>query len=161
MYRLHRDATHASHCVHSFQYLKDAFLDFPSMSSETTADRVSKIVQYALQNPIKFVALLSLAVTGAVPVVAFLLYVAGTVVCTVVAAVVLDLALLALGVFGLALALCFVCCISGGVVGLFSLVYFGYRAAVGGLNRARANLTPATVGGGTTSSEGDEAFKNK
>lgn len=156
--------THVSHCVHSFRYLKDAFFDFSSMSSTTEreaylGDRLSKVVRFAQQNPIKFVALLSLLVTGALPVGAFLLYATGTVVCTVVAAIVLDLALLAFGVFGLALALCVVGCITGGVAGLFSVVYFSYKAAVGSLNKAKARLTPSTIASSSgTNSEGDEIF---
>ena len=127
------------------------------------SDRLNQLIQFAKQNPIKFVALSCFVVTGAVPVGAFLLYATGTVVCTLVAAIVLDLTLLALGVFGLATALCFVGCITGGVAGLFSLVYLGYRAAVGSLNRAKATLTPSTVTPSPgTNSEGEETLdKNK
>lgn len=127
------------------------------------SDRLNQLVQFAKQNPVKFVALSCFVVTGAVPVGAFLLYATGTVVCTVVAAIVLDLALLAVGVFGLATALCFVGCITGGVAALFSLVYLGYKAAVGSLNRAKASLTPSTVTPSPgTNSEGEETLdKNK
>ena len=130
---------------------------------EDPDSRLSKITSFALLNPIKFVALLTLLVTGAVPVVAFLLYAAGTIVCTIIAAIVLDLTLLAFGVFGLAVALCFAGCITGGVAALFSVVYFGYRAAVESISRAKARLTPSTVtSSADTSSEGDETFdKNK
>lgn len=132
------------------------------MSSTTdveVSDRLNTLVHFAKQSPIKFVAVSCFVVTGAVPVGAFLLYATGTVVGTLVAAIVLNLALLALGVFGLVLALCFVGCITGGVTGLFSLVYFGYKAAVGSLNKAKASLTPSTVTPSpATNSEGEETF---
>ena len=140
--------THVSHCVHSFHYLKDAFLDFSNMSSTSQTDPgdwQSRMLHFATQNPIKFVAVLSMAVTGVVPVGVFLLYAAGTVVCTLVAAVVLDVALLACGVFVLALALCCVGCITGGVAGIFSVVYFGYKAATGSVRKAKARLAPSTI----------------
>ena len=134
-----------------------------SSADESDSSRLSKLIHFAQNSPIKFVALLTLLVTGAVPVGAFLLYAAGTIVCTVIAAVVLDLSLLVFGVFGLALALCFAGCITAGVAGLFAVVYFAYTVAVGSLKSARARLTPSndtsTPG---TSSEDDESFdKNK
>ena len=132
------------------------------MADESDSSRLSKIIHFAQSSPIKFVALLTLLVTGAVPVGAFLLYAAGTIVCTLIAAVVLDLSLLAFGVFVLALALCFAGCITGGVAGLFTVFYFTYRAAVCSLKNARARLTPSTDTSPSTSSEDDETFdKNK
>ena len=158
--------TQDSRCIHSFHYLKGAVFDFSMSSSPGEADRLSRLIHYAARNPIAAVGLLSLVVTGAIPVGAFLVYAIVAVVCTVVAAIVLDLALLALGVFCLLLALCVAGCISGGVTLAFSGVYVGYRATVGGLNRAKATLTPATVSSDSapapTSSDGDEEIdKNK
>lgn len=162
--------TQDSRCVHSFYYLKSAFFDFSTtMSSSTDAEahgRFSRLIHYAMQNPIASVALLSLVVTGAVPVGAFLIYAVGTIVCTVVAAIVLDLALLGLGVFFLVLALCVVGCISGGAAVAFSGVYVVYRATMGGLSKAKATLAPATISPDTarrhSNSEGDEECdKNK
>jgi hypothetical protein len=132
------------------------------MSSSADESRLSKIILFAQQSPIKFVALVTLLVTGAVPVGAFLLYAAGTVACTIIAAVVLDLSLLVFGVFCLALALCFAGCITGGVAGLFAVVYVAYRAAVESFKGAKARLTPSTVTSSDTSSEDDATFdKNK
>ena len=161
--------TQKSHCINIIHYLRATFLDFATaataiMSStaspdETRSRTLGEAVQYALQNPVKFVALATLIVTGAVPLGAFVLYAAGTVVCTAIAAIVLDLALLTFGAFGLALALCFALCISGGVAGLFSVVYFGYRAALGSVNQARARLAPSTVASSSLASEdAGEAF---
>ena len=125
----------------------------------------TSLTSYAMQSPVKFVALATLALTGAVPVGVFLLYAAGTVVGTAIAALVLDLALLTFGVFGLAVGLCFAACISCGVAGVFSAAYFGYRAAVGSLKRARTRLSPSTVAAssssGTTSEEGETFDKEK
>ena len=129
--------------------------------SSTSCNQVNSITQYAAQNPVKFVAIASLVVTGAVPVGAFFLYAVGTVLCTLIAAIVLDLTLLAFGVFGLLLALCFVGCISGGVVGLFSLVYFAYRAAVGSLNHARTRLTPQSSPPSPSPDDEESYDKNK
>lgn len=137
-----------SRCIHSFHYLKDAFFDFSAMSSLTESDLKdwpARAAHFASQHPIKFVAILSLVATGAVPAVAFLLYAAGTVVCTLIAAVVLDLILLAFGVCGLALAMCFVACVTGGVVGVFSALYFGYKATVKSLREAKGRLAPSTL----------------
>ena len=154
-----------THRFNLFHYLRATFLDFAAgvadtMSSTTPSSdetrrgvTLSAAVQYALHNPVKFVALASLVVTGAVPLGVFLLYAAGTVVCTVVAAIVLDLALLTFGVFGLVLALCFALCISGCVAGLFSVVYLGYKAAVGSVNQARTRLTPSTLAPSSLASE--------
>lgn len=161
-----------SRCIHSFHYLKDAFFDFPAMSSLTESDSKdwpAKLAHFASQHPIKFVAIVSLIATGAVPAVAFLLYAAGTIVCTLIAAVVLDLVLLAFGVFGLALALCFVACITGGVVGIFSALYFGYKATTRSLREAKGRLAPSTLVPSTnpssqqpSESQTDEPFdKNK
>ena len=158
--------THASRSIHSFHFLKSAFFDFTGMSSsadESDSSRLSKLIHFAQNSPIKFVALLTLLVTGAVPVGAFLLYAAGTVVCTVLAAVILDLCLLVFGVFGLALALCFAGCISAGVAGLFAMVYFAYTVAGRSLKSARARLTTSNdTSSSGTSSEDEESFdKNK
>lgn len=122
---------------------------------------MNSITHYAAQNPIKFVAIVSVVVTGAIPVGAFFLYVVGTVLCTLIAAIVLDLTLLAFGVFGLLLSLCFVGCISGCVAGVFSLVYFGYRAAVGSLNHARTRLAPQNFPPSPSPDEEETYDKNK
>ena len=111
----------------------------------TSQRLLASLLHHALENPVKFVALATLAVTAAVPVFAFTVYAAGTVVCTAIAAIVLDLALLTLGACGLALGLCFATCISVGVAGLFWAGYVGYRAAVGGVSRARTRLYPSTI----------------
>lgn len=129
-----------------------------SPSSDETRSILAPAVDYAFRNPVKFVALATLVLTGAVPVGVFLVYAAGTVACTVVAAVVLDFALLTLGVFVLAVALCFALCISGGVAGLFSVVYFGYRAALGSVNQARTRLAPSTVAASRLPSEDSDTF---
>ena len=105
----------------------------------------AEVTRFASHHPVKFVAVASLLATGALPILAFLLYALGTVSFTLIAAVVLDLVLLALGACGLALALCFVGCATGSIVGCFSLLYFAYTATVGGLREAKARLAPSTV----------------
>ena len=132
-----------SHCIHSFHYLKNAFFEIPSMSDSDNYRE--KMLQFASHNPVKFVALVSVAVTGAIPVVCFLLYAVGTVLCTLVAAVVLDIALLSVGVFGLALALCFAGCFAACVAGVFSVVFLGYKTARVGWSKPRGHLVPSTV----------------
>ena len=123
---------------------------------------LNAVARYALRNPVKFVALATLTVTGAVPLGVFLLYAGATVVCTVVAAIALDLALLTLGVFLLAVALCFALCISGGVAGLFSVVYFACRIAAGGVNQARrTRLVPSTVAPSSSEGDGETFDKHK
>ena len=111
----------------------------------TSENCPEKMLHFAARNPIKFVALASVAVTGAIPVVCFLLYAVGTVLCTLIAAVVLDVALLAVGVFGLAVALCFVGCFSACAAGIFSVLFLGYQTAKGGWSKARSSLAPCTV----------------
>lgn len=136
----------SSRCCQSFHNLKDALFDFsisdPLTMSASNKFNLSAIVQYAVQYPVRFVTLVALVVTGSVPVVAFLFYAAGVIIGTIVAALVLDLALLIFGIFCLAVALCFSFCVSAGMAGIFSAVYLGYRATVGGVKQARTRLAP-------------------
>ena len=91
-------------------------------------DYWERILLYARDNPVKFVAIGSFATLGALPIIGFLAYSAATIVASIVGAVVIELFLLALGITGLAFVLFFITCISVCATSVFAAAYYTYRA---------------------------------
>lgn len=100
-------------------------------------DLWSKMMAYARENPVKFVALGSFSVMGAIPVLAFSAYSVATLLASIIGAVVVELFLLAVGITGLTFVLLFVTCISVCVTSLFGALYFTYRAASSTLSKTK------------------------
>ncbi len=100
-------------------------------------DLRNRIMQYANDNPVKFAALSSFCILGAVPLVAFLAYSVATIIASLVGAVVIELVLLAVGITVLAFVLFFVTCISVCITSVFAAVYFTYKAASTTLHKGK------------------------
>lgn len=90
-----------------------------------------KLMKYAADNPVKFVALCSFFTLGAVPLMVFLAYAIATLVASLVGAVVVELFLLAVGITGLAIVLFFVTCLSLCATAIFTAAYFIYTTVSG------------------------------
>ena len=88
-----------------------------------------KMLEYASENPVKFVALGSFSVLASVPILSFVIYSFFTLMATIIGAMVIELFLLTVAIIGLAFVLFFVMCISTSVTGVFGAVYFVYRAS--------------------------------
>ena len=108
----------------------------------------NKTMVFAIENPVKFVALGSFSVLATVPVLSFAAYGISTLVATIVGALLVEVFLLAVGITGLAFVLFFVTCISMCVTSVFGALYFGYHAASTTLSKTkgmgfRLSRTPA------------------
>lgn len=90
-------------------------------------DLWERILKYAQDNPVKFVAMGSFTTLGGVPLLAFLAYSAATLVASVIGAVIMELFLLAVGITGLAFVLFFVTCMSVCATSVFAAAYFTYK----------------------------------
>ncbi len=86
------------------------------------------VMDFAKENPIKFVSLGTFITLGAVPLLAFLGYVATAVVASVIGAILVDLFLISLAAVGLGLVLCCVTCASLCATSVFGAFYLGFRA---------------------------------
>ncbi len=87
-----------------------------------------KMLNYARENPIKFVSVGSFVTLGAIPFLAFLGYVATAVVVSIVGVILLDLFVISLAAVGLGLVLCCVTCISFCATSVFGGFYLSFRA---------------------------------
>ena len=86
------------------------------------------VMDFAKENPIKFVSLGTFITLGAVPLLAFLGYATAAVVASIIGAVLLDLFLISLAAVGLGLVLCCVTCVSLCTTSVFGAFYLGFRA---------------------------------
>jgi len=122
-----------SHCPHSFHYLKDYLLPNFLLSksaqgpSTTMTQVVDKISQFALENPVKFVAVSIFLILGGLPIVGFLAYAIASVIASLIGAAILSLVLLGIGLAGLAFVLCFVTCITLCTTSIFVSLYYSFR----------------------------------
>ena len=100
-----------------------------------------RVFQYAMTNPLKFVAVATFSLVSIVPVFAFLCFVAGTLVATLIAGVVWEILLLFIGMLGLAGALSVAFCLSTCVTCVAAVLYTVFQAARSSLNMAKT-VTP-------------------
>lgn len=103
---------------------------------------VGLALQYATTNPLKFVAVASFSLLSIVPVVAFLCFVAGTLLATLVAGLVWEVLLLFLGMMVLAGALSVAFCVSTCVTCMAALLFGVFQAARSSVNVAKT-VTPS------------------
>ena len=131
-----------SYCIHSFLFLQREFFPRPnaqrldqmaSMGSETLS---GKAKQMAHEDPVKFVATASFLALGAVPLAGFLAYAVVTLIATIIGGIIVQVALLGLGIACLAFVLVIVGCLTGCIVSGFATLYYSYRFASGTLQRA-------------------------
>lgn len=128
------------------------------MDFEAIVDpRWNKLVLYAKENPVKFVAVGSFCVLGAIPLLAFLAYGVSTLIATIVGAIIVELFLLAVGITGLAFILFFATCIAVCATSVFAAVYFSYRAASSTLSKTKSRFvsTPTWPFTSTTAAPND------
>lgn len=110
----------------------------------------AKIIAYAKQNPIKFTALASFLILGAIPIFAFLGYSATAVIISCIVAIVVDLFIISIGAIGLSFVLFFVTCMTVCATSVFAGFYFTYRIATGTINGFRLDKKstwPSTMPG--------------
>lgn len=154
-------------CVHSFYFLQDALLpDFlTSRSGDTRGPSMetllTRISQYATENPAKFIALSSFFVLGGVPIIGFLAYAVATIVASLIGAVVLELILLGIGITGLVFVLLFVTCISLCATSIFMAVYYSYQVASKTWSKSKRSLAwPVRRPPNTVTDRNDETQSN-
>lgn len=97
------------------------------------------IFKYAMEQPIKFTALLTFIVLGGIPVTTFVSYSAVTLVISLVGAVLVELFLLLIGVTALVFVLVFVGCFTVCVTAIVSAIYYGFVATNKTLNWGKAS----------------------
>lgn len=128
------------YCSHSFYFVKEAFWEdfLPSNFLKAVrelifdfkmGDLIEKVLKFANDHPIQFVALLVFCCLGGVPLVVFLVYAVATVIASIIGAVVLELILIGIGITGLAFVLFFVTCITTCATAIFMAVYYSYQVA--------------------------------
>lgn len=114
-----------SYCVSSFFFLQDYLL--PERIS--MGDIKDKMMKYATEHPLKFVALATFTTLGGVPVITFLAYSVATIIASLIGAVILELFLLVVGITALAFVLVFVSCATVCVTSLAMAFYYVLAAA--------------------------------
>lgn len=109
----------------------------------------SKILDFARENPIKFVSIVSFLVLGGIPILSFLGYSAAAVIGSCIVAVVIDLFIISIGAIGLSFVLFFVTCMTVCATSVFAGFYFTYRLASGavsnGFRLSEKSTWPTTV----------------
>ena len=106
------------------------------------------MMSYAGDNPVKFVALSTFTLVGAIPVLAFTAYCVASLVACIIGAVVVEIFLLALGITGLTFVLFFVTCISLCVTSVFGALLFAYQAVSSTMSKTkgmRFRLAPGST----------------
>ena len=120
-----------------------------SRSGKTDCEWWCKILDYAKENPIKFVSIVSFLALGAIPIVSFLGYSAAAVIVSCIVAVVIDLFIISIGAIGLSFVLFFVTCMAVCATSVFAGFYFTYRLASGAVNNgfrlSEKSTWPTTV----------------
>ena len=96
--------------------------------SHSTNNFCDKMIDYAKDNPIKFVSLGSFISLGAIPLLAFLGYVATAIVVSLIGAIVVDLFLISVAAVGLGLVFCCVTCLSLCATSVFGAFYLSFKA---------------------------------
>ena len=122
-----------------FSHKGSPWMQSAHASSQQWAQRVS---QYAMANPLKFIAVSTFTLVSIVPVFAFLCFVAGTLVATLIAGLVWELLLLFIGMLILAGALSVAFCLSTCVTCVAAVLYTMFQAARSSLDMAKT-VTPA------------------
>jgi arginine exporter protein ArgO len=106
-------------------------------------------LEYAKENPVKFVAISSFLVLGAIPLVAFLGYSAVAVIASCIVAVIVDLFVISIGAIGLSFVLFVATCMTVCATSVFAGFYFTYRMASGaikgGFRLDQKSTWPTTV----------------
>ena len=114
-----------SYCVSSFFFLQDYLL--PERNS--MGDIKDKMMKYATEHPLKFVALATFTTLGGVPVITFLAYSVATIIASLIGAIILELFLLVVGITALAFILVFVTCATVCVTSIAMAFYYVLVAA--------------------------------
>lgn len=110
-------------------------------SAPSSQEWAQRMLQYAMANPLKFIAVATFTLVSIVPVFVFLCFVAGTLVATLIAGLVWELLLLFIGMLGLAGALSVAFCLSTCVTCVAAVIYTMFQAARSSLDMAK-NVTP-------------------
>ncbi len=97
-----------------------------------------KLMRYANDNPVKFVAMSSFFTLGAVPLMMFVAYGIATLIASLVGAVVIELFLLAIGITGLVFVLFFIMCLSVCATSIFAAVYFTYKTVLSNFGKNKS-----------------------
>ena len=98
---------------------------------ESTDNDVStRLLQFGRSNPVQFVAVAAFAVMAGIPVAIFLAYAIGTLIASLVGALVLEVVLLFGGVVVLGIALFVVVSLTACTTAIFASLYYAYRATV-------------------------------
>ena len=92
---------------------------------------------YASDNPVKFAALGTFILLGAIPFLTFTTYCVATLVICTIGALAVEIFLLALGITGLTFVLFFVTCASVCVTSLFGALLFAYHVASSAMSKAK------------------------
>ena len=106
-----------------------------SKSSDDAGDLLTKIIEFAKENPVKFVMIASFLSMAAIPLTTFVGYIFTVVTASVVGGILLDAFIISLGAIGLGFVLCFVACFSMCCTSMFGAFYFGFQVTKGTLRK--------------------------
>lgn len=127
-------------------------------------DRGKKLKQYAMANPLKFVAISTFTACSFIPILAFLCFAVGTLIATIIAGVLWELFVLFLGVLALAAVLSVVICLSTCITAAAAVVYGFLQVTKTSLGMAKA-VVPSTFrtksGGIPNNSLSEEALSKQ
>lgn len=105
------------------------------MSKHDGSDFLTKIIEFAKENPVRFVLMASFLSMAAIPLTAFVGYIFTVVTASVVGGILLDVFIISLGAIGLGFVLCFITCLSVCCTSMFGAFYFGYQVTKGTLRK--------------------------
>lgn len=91
---------------------------------------LKRLQQFGRSNPVQFVAVTAFAVMAGIPVATFLAYAIGTLIASLIGALVLEVVLLFGGIMVLGIALFVVVSLTACITAIFASVYYAYRATV-------------------------------
>lgn len=122
----------------------------------TDVSMSERLQQFGRSNPVQFVAVAAFAVMAGIPVATFLAYAIGTLIASLVGALVLEVVLLFGGIMVLGIALFVVVSLTACITAIFASIYYAYRATIYAVDKgkfARAVQLPSTDTIGTAETD--------
>ena len=113
----------------------------------TDTNMSERLQQFGRSNPVQFVAVAAFAVMAGIPVATFLAYAIGTLIASLVGALVLEVVLLFGGIMVLGIALFVVVSLTACITAIFASIYYAYKATIYAVDkgkRVRAVQLPTT-----------------
>ena len=100
-------------------------------------DLSTRLLQFGRSNPVQFVAVAAFAAMAGIPVAVFLAYAIGTLLASLVGALVLEVVLLFGGIVVLGIALFVVLSLTACITAIFASLYYAYRATAYAVDKGK------------------------